>query len=174
MRMNHVVLIGMPGTGKSTIGIRLAKRLQYRFVDTDQALEQQEGKPLPAILRERGVQGFLALEGALGAALPCEGCVIATGGSMVWSEPAMRHLAADGLVLWLDTPLAELRRRIARHADRGIAAEPGTSLQEIEQQRRPLYERYATVRIECTGRVGQVLERIEQAMAAEARRAGER
>lgn len=160
VRMDNVVLIGMPGTGKSTVGARLAQALGYTLVDTDRLMVKQYGKSLPALLAEHGVEGFLTLEGQVGAALRCQDCVIATGGSMVLSDVAMQNLRRGATVVWLDAPLEELERRIRRNADRGIAAEPGTTLASIDAVRRPLYARYADLHVQALQGVTRVTERI--------------
>ena len=147
--MPNIVLIGMPGTGKSTVGKLLACRRRCRFVDTDALLVRAHGKTLPQLIQSEGLEGFLRLEGELGRQLACRDCVIATGGSMVLSATAMQNLKNLGTVVWLDTPLAQLRLRIEKSGDRGIAAAPGTTLAEIDAVRRPLYEQYADVRIPC-------------------------
>ncbi|NLI20563.1 MAG: shikimate kinase [Clostridiales bacterium] len=162
--MRNLVLIGMPGTGKSTIGGTLALRLRRPLVDTDRLLAKAAGKPLPAILAEEGLDAFLEREGGVGAHLRCERCVIATGGSMVLSEAAMENLRKDSLVIWLDTELGELERRIRRHADRGIAAAPGATVRQIEAQRRPYYEKYADLHVQGGGKIAEVAERILQTL----------
>lgn len=146
--MQNILLIGMPGTGKSTVGVLLSKRLGMRFLDTDLLLIKQTGVTLPQLLRQQGVEGFLALEGAMGEALRCEHTVIATGGSMVLSTPAMENLCKQAFCVWLDTPVSLLQGRIDQAADRGIAAGPGVTLAQIDAVRRPLYERYQNARID--------------------------
>ncbi len=162
--MNNIVLIGMPGTGKSTVGVILAKRLGYNFIDTDLLVIQRANSTLPKILKEEGVQGFLEIESYVGEHLQCEKCVIATGGSMVLSEKAMRNLCAMNVVIWLDTKPEELERRISKEADRGIAAEPGTTIAAIYAMRRPLYEKYAQIRIECKVGVDNLVLQIRDAL----------
>ena len=162
--MHNLVLIGMPGTGKSTIGGTLARKLHRPLVDTDRLLAKAAGMPVPAILAEKGLDAFLTLEGEIGTHLRCDRCVIATGGSMVFSEAAMENLRRDSLVIWLDTELGELERRIRRHADRGIAAPPGVTVREIETQRRPYYEKYADLHIRGGGKIAEVAERILQTL----------
>ena len=164
MDANNIVLIGMPGTGKSTVGIRLARRLGYRFVDTDKLIVLQNGKTLPALIAEKGLDGFLAIEGSVGQQLKCDHCVIATGGSMVLSDAAMINLRTGGQVVWLDTGLNELERRISKHADRGIAANPGMTLAQIDHVRRPLYQEYADVRVRPWGNAEKVVLQIREAL----------
>ena len=158
--MRNIVLIGMPGTGKSTVGQLLARKLNYPLIDTDRRIIEKSGKSLPQIIADSGVEGLLALESEVGQTLECDRCVIATGGSMVLSEAAMRHLCAMGTVIWLDAPLVELHRRIRRHRDRGIAAAPGVTLTQIEAMRRPLYRRYADFRVASARSVKETAEQI--------------
>ena len=160
----NIILIGMPGTGKSTVGVILAKRLGYDFLDSDLLLAREAGMTLPEILNSMGVDGFLELEGRVGAGIKCSGTVIATGGSMVLSPEAMANLAANGVIVWLETRLYELERRINRNPDRGIAAGPNTSVEDIYAVRRPLYEKYADVRIKCRKGVDPVVAQVLDAL----------
>ena len=142
--MKNIILIGMPGTGKSVVGRALADRLHYTFVDVDDLIVRTAGQTLAEILRSRGLDAFLALEGQIGEALTCENTVIATGGSMVLSERAMEHLRKNGVVVWLETPLSQISDRMPEDlVDRGIAAPSGMTIREIYREREPLYARYA-------------------------------
>ncbi len=162
--MRNIVLIGMPGSGKTTIGATLADRLHFQLIDTDWLVMDTYHKSLPALLDAEGVEGFLRLEGKVGEALVCDGCVIATGGSMVFSDGAMQNLRKLGVVVWLDTPLMELKRRIAAGSDRGIAAEAGVTVEQLDAVRRPLYERYADICVQGIGTKGDVVTQIERAL----------
>lgn len=164
MGLNNIVLIGMPGTGKSTVGAKLAKRLRYGLIDTDRLLVEKTGIPLPQILSERGVDGLIAAEGSIGAELRCEHCVIATGGSMVFSDAAMQNLCQGNTVIWLDTNIAELEKRIHRSTDRGIAAVPGTTVAQLDAVRRPLYQKYANIRVQTVGGIERVVALILDAL----------
>ena len=142
--MKNIILIGMPGTGKSVVGRALAERLGYTFVDADDQIVEATGKTLPEILRTEGLEALLSIEGRVGETLNCENTVIATGGSMVLSAAAMEHLKENGVTIWLETPFALLSDRMPEDlTDRGIAARPGMSLREIYEERKPLYARYA-------------------------------
>lgn len=123
--MKNIILIGMPGTGKSVVGRALAERLRYTFVDVDDLIVEAAGKSLPELLRAEGLEAFLAVEGRIGLTLDCEDTVIATGGSMVLSGEAMAHLKENGIAVWLETPLSQIAERMPEDlTDRGIAAPP--------------------------------------------------
>lgn len=142
--MKNIVLIGMPGTGKSVVGQVLARHLDYTFVDVDDLIVEASGKTLPEILRTEGLDAFLQIEEQVGLSVETENTVIATGGSMVLSDAAMLHLKENGLVIWLETPLSKISDRMPDDLiDRGIAAPAEMTIREIYQQRRPLYARYA-------------------------------
>lgn len=138
--MKNIILIGMPGTGKSVVGRALARRLGYTFLDVDDRIVEQAGMTLPEILRTQGLEAFLEIEGQVGQALECENTVIATGGSMVLSQAAMEHLRENGVTVWLETPLSQICDRMPEDlTDRGIAAVPGMTIRQIYEQREPLY-----------------------------------
>lgn len=142
--MKNIILIGMPGTGKSVVGKALAERLDYTFVDMDDLIVRDAGRTLPEILRGAGLEAFLAIEGRVGQSLDLENTVIATGGSMVLSDAAMAHLKKNGVAVWLETSLSQLTERMPEDlTDRGIAAPSGMTLREIYEQRTPLYAKYA-------------------------------
>lgn len=142
--MKNIVLIGMPGTGKSVVGRALAERLGYSFVDVDDLIVADTGKTLPEILRTEGLDAFLEIEARVGTALTCENAVIATGGSLVLSDGAMEHLKENGVAVWLETPLSQISDRMPEDlADRGIAAPSGMTIREIYEQREFLYAKHA-------------------------------
>jgi len=160
-----LTLIGMPGAGKSTVGVLLSKRLALDFVDSDLAIQVREGKPLQQVLDERGYLGFRALEEQVLLALEPRGTVIATGGSVVYSEAAMRHLRAGSRIVWLDAPLEALRARIRDYDSRGISRRPEQTFAELFAERQALYARYAELRIDCArGTQEDVLERVIAAL----------
>lgn len=155
--MKNIVLIGMPASGKSTVGVILAKLLGYDFTDTDILLSLREKRPLSRIIEEEGYEGFLALEGAVGRDLNCTGTVISTGGSMVFSEEAMENLGKNGLFVWLDAPADELERRLSGSlAARGVATPQPMTISEIYEARAPLYRRYAQLKLPSVGSSEQV------------------
>ena len=142
--MKNVILIGMPGTGKSVVGRALAERLGYTFIDADDVIVKTTGKTLPEILRTDGLDTFLEIEARVGETMEYENTVIATGGSMVLYEKAMEHLKENGVVVWLETPLSQINDRMPDDlTDRGIAAPQGMTIRQIYEQREPLYAKYA-------------------------------
>ena len=144
--MKNLILIGMPGTGKSAVGRELARRLEYTFLDVDDVIRERTGKTLKELLEEGGVDAFIRLEGQIGESLTLEDTVIATGGSMVLSAGAMDHLRENGVTVWLETPLSQISDRMPEDlTDRGIAAPPGMGIREIYAQREALYAKYADV-----------------------------
>jgi len=150
--MKNIVLIGMPATGKSTVGVILAKLLGYNFIDTDILLALEQKRPLSQIISEDGYDKFIESEGKIGESLKYEKAVIATGGSMIFSENAMKSLSQSGIIIWLDTPVEELEiRMVGTLEDRGVAVPSKMTLREIFEIREPLYEKYAQLRIPCAG-----------------------
>ncbi len=142
--MKNIVLIGMPGTGKSVVGRALAQRLDYTFVDMDDLIVEATGKTLPEILREDGLEKFFKIEEKVGMELDRANTVVSTGGSMVLYEDAMEHLKENSVIVWLETPLSQIVERMpADLIDRGIAAPAGMTIRQIYEQREPLYAKYA-------------------------------
>lgn len=141
--MNNITLIGMPGSGKSTVGVLLAKALGLGFLDTDLVIQQREGALLQDILDQKGVAYFLDAEEAAIRSVQVDNYVIAPGGSVVCRAAGMEHLKAMGPVVYLRVPLEELKTRIHNLDSRGIALEPGQTLTDIMRLRAPLYEKYA-------------------------------
>lgn len=141
----------MPGSGKSTLGVLLAKALGYSFVDTDLIISRKAEKPLQKILDEDGLERFLRLEEETGRELECDHTVIATGGSMVLSEAAMEHLKKLGKVVYIDVPFEEIKKRVTNITTRGIAFRKDETLENVYQNRVPLYEKYSDGRVEVYG-----------------------
>lgn len=156
-----IVLIGMPGAGKSTLGIMLAKESGFDFVDTDISIQVHTGKTLQEIIDETGYLNLRRIEEAVLLKTDCHGKVVATGGSVVYSEAGMRHLQRQAILIFLDTPLNELRRRIHNYDTRGIARRPDQSLENLFEERQALYKKYAEITIDCKGLTQQkALEKI--------------
>ena len=158
----NIVLIGMPGVGKSTIGVVLAKMMGYRFIDADLMIQEQEGKLLCEIIKEQGTEGFLAVENRVNSSIRARRAVIATGGSVVYGAEAMRHLKEIGTVVYLKLPFAELSQRLSDIKGRGVVLKKGQTLLTLYEERVPLYERYAdfTVDEHCLN-VEQTIEKID-------------
>lgn len=135
----------MPGSGKSTLGVLLAKALGYSFVDTDLIISRMAEKPLQRILDEDGLEHFLKLEQQVGRELDCDTTVVATGGSMVLCEQAMQNLKSHGRVVYINVPLYEIKNRVTNITTRGIVFRKGETLDDVYRQRSPLYEKYADI-----------------------------
>lgn len=143
-----VSLIGMAGAGKSTVGKILARRLKWAFADGDRLIEAAYGAPLQAITEAVDKETFLDIEAEILGSLRLNRCVLAPGGSAVYRESAMRHLASLGPIVHLDAPLAVVEERIARHPDRGLAMGPGQSVADLYREREGLYRRWATFSVD--------------------------
>lgn len=146
--MTDLILVGMPGSGKSTVGVLLAKALGYSFIDTDLIISRKAGKPLQDILDGDGLERFLQLEEEVGSTLDCDYTVVATGGSMVLSERAMEHLKTLGRVVYINVGLDEIKRRITNITTRGIAFRKDETIDNVFEQRSPLYRKYADLTID--------------------------
>lgn len=152
-KKSNIVLIGMPGAGKSTLGVVLAKILGMDFVDGDILIQNQVGNTLQKIIDAQGVDGFLQVENDVLAAVDVQNTVISTGGSAIYSDEAMRHLTDIGTVVYLDVSLEELRSRLGSLHERGVVMHKGVSmsLDEIFEERGPLYRKYAEVTLQTDG-----------------------
>ena len=148
----NIILIGMPGAGKSTVGVVLAKRLGMRFVDSDLLIQETYGKLLHELIAEHGNEGFRRLEEEVNAGLNVQGCVVATGGSAVYGEKAMEHLREIGRVVYLQLPFPAIEARLGDLNERGVSMAPGQTLKDLYKERIPLYERYADETIDCEGK----------------------
>lgn len=148
--MNNIILIGMPGSGKSTSGVILAKAAGMDFVDTDLLIQQKTGKKLQEIIDGFGIDCFLKTESDILSGIAFENSVISTGGSAVCTEKAMRHLKEMGTVVFLDVPVDELKRRISNITTRGIAMRKGETLETLFKERLPLYKKYADITVSGT------------------------
>ena len=144
-----IILIGMPSCGKSTLGVLLAKRLGYRFVDSDLLIQEREGKLLHEIISESGVDGFIEIENAVNSSIDEKRAVIATGGSVIYGEEAMKNLKGLGKVVYLKIPYEEMRRRLGDFSHRGVVMRNGNTLEEMYAERAPLYEKYADITVHC-------------------------
>lgn len=140
---DNIVLIGMPGSGKSTVGVILAKVLGYSFVDSDLLIQKAEKKLLKEIIAKEGQEGFLKIENRVNASIETEKSVIATGGSVVYCQEAMEHLKEIGTVIYLKLDYQILRRRLGNLIGRGVVLKEGQTLKDLYEERVPLYEKYA-------------------------------
>ena len=163
--MGNIVLIGMPGSGKSTVGVLLAKALGYGFLDTDLTIQSREGSLLQEILNQGGIGAFLDAEEAAIRSVACDKTVISPGGSAVCRAGAMAHLKTLGRVVYLKVPLPTLEKRLSNISTRGIAMVPGQSIADLHAARAPLYELYADHLVEIEE--GQTLEETVSAVLQE-------
>lgn len=147
----NIILIGMPGAGKSTVGVVLAKSLGYTFIDSDLVIQKQEGKLLHTIIEEVGLEGFEQIENRVNASIMEEFSVIATGGSAVYGKEAMEHLKSIGTVVYLQLPYDEIEKRLGDLNERGVAIKEGQTLASLYEERIPLYNKYADITVNCDG-----------------------
>ena len=165
MRRKNLILIGMPGAGKSTVGSALSEKIGYGYVDSDHVIVAREGKSLPEIIAERGMDGFLDVEAKVNASLCVDRCVIATGGSVIYRESAMKALKQMGKIVYLQLSYAEIAKRLGDLTKRGVAIEGGKTLLDLYQERTPLYEKYADIVVDLGGcSIAQAVEKIVEAL----------
>jgi shikimate kinase len=159
--MKNIVLIGLPGAGKSTLGVILAKTLGMIFIDTDIVIQEKTGKLLQEMIDKEGSEAFLKIEEKSILSLNGHHAVIATGGSVVYSKQAMEHLKSDGIIVYLNITFEEMVKRLNNITTRGIVLIPGQSLRDLYDQRIPLYETYADIQIDCSDEVFEhVVEKV--------------
>ena len=149
MKKNNIILIGMPGAGKSTVGVVLAKKLGYAFLDSDLLIQSREGRLLHEIISERGVEGFWSVEEAVNASIDADRTVIATGGSVVYGAHAMEHLKDIGTIVYLKLPCEEIAHRLGDLDERGVTLREGQGLVQLYDERVPLYEKKADIVVDC-------------------------
>jgi len=154
-------MIGMPSSGKSTVGVLLAKRLGFSFVDVDIVIQEKEGRLLKEIIADEGMDGFLKVEETINAGLDVKMSVIAPGGSVIYGEKAMKHLKEISEVVYLKMSYEEMEKRIGNVVDRGVALKPGFTLRDLYNERVPYYERYADIVIDEEGKTpGQTVDEL--------------
>jgi shikimate kinase len=146
----NIVLIGMPGAGKSTIGVILAKQLKKPFIDTDLLIQQRENRYLQDIINDDGLEAFFKIEEEVILGLEADNHIIATGGSVIYSEPAIMKLKENGILVYLNLKLYQLETRIKNISTRGVAMSSGQTLKDIYGDRTPLYKKYADIEIDCS------------------------
>jgi len=165
MKKNNIVLIGMPGVGKSTVGVILAKVLGYQFVDSDLVIQKEEGKLLKEIIAQVGPEGFIEVENRINASLETEHSVIATGGSVVYGKEAMQHLKEIGTVVYLALPFDEIDKRLSDMKGRGVVLKDGQDLKALYEERTLLYEAYADIQVDESGlNIEETIEKIVEAI----------
>lgn len=143
MKKNNIILIGMPASGKSTMGVVLAKILGYNYIDADLEIQKQEGRKLSQIIAEDGVEGFIDIENRVNAGIEAEKTVIATGGSVVYGREAMEHYKNIGRVVYLKVDIDTLNKRLTNVKQRGVVMREGQSIVSLYNERCKLYEEYA-------------------------------
>jgi shikimate kinase len=147
-----ITLIGMPGSGKSMMGIELAKALGYRWIDGDKAIEEKTGRALQSIINEDGLASFRKIEEEVLLSLAEENTVVSTGGSAIYYPAAMENFKANGKVVYLYVGVDEIIRRLGDYSKRGIVLAPGKTIRDLFEERSPLYEKYADITLNCDGR----------------------
>ncbi len=163
--MNSVILIGMPGAGKSTVGVLLAKAMGLDFVDTDLIIQRREGRTLQSIIDTDGLSRFIALEDEIVASVSAPDSVIATGGSVVFGRRAMENLRSQGRIVYLRAGYDTISGRISNITTRGVAMNPGQDLRSVYDERCPLYENYADITVDVDrGSVEDTVEALVRAL----------
>ena len=159
--MKNIILIGMPGAGKSTVGVILAKALGRTFIDTDIVIQENAGRLLQEIIDREGPGAFLKIEEKTILSLHCHNSVIATGGSVVFSQKAMESLKKEGVVIYLAISFEEMEERLRNITTRGIVLFSGESLSDMYHERVPLYEKYADITVDCSkGDFEDIVEKV--------------
>lgn len=165
--MKNIVLIGMPGVGKSTVGVVFAKHSGLGFVDSDLVIQEQTGMLLHEIIAQQGDDGFRQVENRINASLHEKHAVIATGGSVIYGREAMHHLKQIGFIVYLKLSCESIAERLGDLKERGVTLREGQTLQQLYDERVPLYERYADITVDCEGKsireiVAEIAARIPQ------------
>ena len=163
MDHNNITLIGMPASGKSTVGVLLAKRLGYTFLDTDIIIQHQERRLLKEIIEEEGLDGFMEIENRINSQVQANKAVIAPGGSVIYGKEAMEHLKEISTVVYLKLSYEEVEERLGDLKDRGVVLKDGMTLKDLYLERVPYYEKYADITIDETGiTAGQTVDQLRE------------
>lgn len=159
--MNNIILVGMPGAGKSTVGVVLAKKLGYTFIDSDLLIQEREKMLLHEIIEQKGIDVFKKIENEVNASIETDHSIIATGGSAVYGIEAMMHFKSIGTIVYLKLPYEELEIRLGNLEQRGVVVKPGQELIDLYEERAILYERYADITVNCSEKsIREIVERI--------------
>lgn len=162
-KKTNITLIGMPSSGKSTVGVLLAKRLAYSFVDVDIVIQEKEGRLLKDIIAEQGMDGFMEVENRINAELDVRRSVIAPGGSVIFGKEAMEHYKEISQIVYLKLGYREVERRIGNVVDRGVVLKEGQTLWDLYNERVPYYEKYADITVDETGKtLGKVVDELRK------------
>ncbi|MDD5934915.1 MAG: shikimate kinase [Clostridiales bacterium] len=149
MNKDNIVLIGMPGAGKSTLGVVLAKVLGYQFIDADLVIQEKENRLLKDIISQEGLEGFIQIENDVNASIETKHSVIATGGSVIYGKEAMEHLRQIGTIIYLKLSYRTISKRLGNIRQRGVVLKKGQDLAGLYEERCPLYEKYADIVVDC-------------------------
>lgn len=148
----NLVLIGMPASGKSTLGVQLAKWMSMGFIDTDLLVQARAGESMQSFQDRDGLDAYQSLECDTVKTVVCENCVIATGGSAVYCDAAMAHLKSIAKIVFIDVPFEEITRRIGDYSQRGVVIKADMTLEDLFHERRPLYVKHADAVVDCAGK----------------------
>lgn len=161
--MKSIILIGMPAVGKSTVGVVVAKRLGYEFIDTDLLIQKQENRLLKEIIEDEGIDGFLKIENQVNCDVQAERAVISPGGSVVYCQEAMEHYKKIGVVVYLRASFETINNRIRNAQNRGVVLKEGQTLERLYEERVKLFEKYADITIDEEGKeLGETIELVLQ------------
>lgn len=166
--MENIIFIGMPAVGKSTVGVIVAKRLGYRFVDTDILIQEEEGKLLRDIIRKEGIEGFLKIEDRINSKVYTKKTVISPGGSVIYCKNAMEHYKEIGTVVYLQASFETINKRLRNAKSRGVVLKDGQTLKDLYDERTALFEKYADVTICEDGlKLEDTIEKVLEKLGAE-------
>ena len=161
--MKSIILIGMPAVGKSTVGVVVAKRLGYEFIDTDLLIQKQENRLLKEIIEDEGIDGFLKIENQVNCDVQAERAVISPGGSVVYCQEAMEHYKKIGVIVYLRASFETINNRIRNAKNRGVVLKEGQTLERLYEERVKLFEKYADITIDEEGKeLGETIELVLQ------------
>ena len=162
---NNITLIGLPSSGKSTVGVLLAKALGYRFLDTDLLIQEREGMLLHEIIAQRGIDAFLRIENEVCASLDTQGTVISTGGSAIYAADGMQNLRRISHILYLKINYDSLVRRLGDYSHRGVVLREGQTLHDLYRERTALYEKFADLVVDEQDTEGDLARTVERCIA---------